>query len=141
MTPSRAALDGYPIEVRSPVDGTGYEIGACALVRGAPEQERENARTFYRLADLFPRRGMLYRSEKSCRLPANSTARAADGLPPLDEVKLITYDLEWAGENRTRLISYFDTHIYSARTKGNTAQLKRRCFAEILCPDFVAVSR
>ena len=43
-------------------------------------------------------------------------ATGADGLPRLDEVKLITYDLEWAGKNRTRLISYFDTHIYSART-------------------------
>lgn len=57
-----------------------------------------------------------YIEAKSCRLPANSTARAADGLPSVDEVKLITYDLEWAGKNRTRLISYFDTHIYSART-------------------------
>ena len=37
----RAVLDGYPIEVRSPADGTGYEIGACALVRNAPAGERE----------------------------------------------------------------------------------------------------
>ncbi len=58
---------------------------------------------------------MLHRSEKSCRLPKQHRPRSS-GLPPLDEVKLITYDLEWAGENRTRLISYFDTHIYSART-------------------------
>ena len=42
----RAALDGYPIEVCSPADGTGYEIGACALGRNAPERERENARIF-----------------------------------------------------------------------------------------------
>ena len=125
--------------MRSPVDGTGYEIGACALVRGAPEQGARNARTF--IDWLTSSAEECYIEAKSCRLPANSTARAADGLPPLDEVKLITYDLEWAGENRTRLISYFDTHIYSARTQYNTAQLKRRCFAEILCPDFVAVSR
>ena len=111
----RAALDGYPIEVCSPADGTGYEIGACALVRNAPERERENARIF--IDWLTSSRGEeCYIEAKSCRLPANSTARAADGLPSLDEVKLITYDLEWAGENRTRLISYFDTHIYSART-------------------------
>ena len=111
----RAALDGYPIEVCSPADGTGYEIGACALVRNAPERERENARIF--IDWMTSSRGEeCYIEAKSCRLPANSTARAADGLPSLDEVKLITYDLEWAGENRTRLISYFDTHIYSART-------------------------
>ena len=86
-----------------------------ALVRNAPEQERENARNLYRLADLFPRRGMLHRSENAAARQ-NSTARAADGLPPLDEVKLITYDLGGQARNRTRLISYFDTHIYSART-------------------------
>lgn len=111
----RAALDGYPVEVCSPADGTGYEIGACALVRGGPAEERENARLF--LDWMTSARGEeCYIEAKSCRLPANSTARAADGLPPLDEVKLISYDLEWAGENRTRLISYFDTYIYSART-------------------------
>ncbi len=33
-----------------------------------------------------------YIEAKSCRLPANSTARAADGLPSLDELNLITYD-------------------------------------------------
>lgn len=111
----RAALDGYPVEVCSPADGTGYEIGACALVRGGPAEERENARLF--LDWMTSARGEeCYIEAKSCRLPANSTARAVDGLPPLDEVKLISYDLEWAGENRTRLISYFDTYIYGART-------------------------
>lgn len=39
-----------------------------------------------------------YIEAKSCRLPANSTARAADGLPSLDELNLISYDAEWAGE-------------------------------------------
>ena len=129
----RAALDGYPIEVRSPADGTGYEIGACALVRNAPERERENARIF--IDWLTSSRGEeCYIEAKSCRLPANSTARAADGLPPLDEVKLITYDLEWAGENRTRLISYFDTHIYSARTLRQHRTIK----AAVLCGNFVS---
>ena len=75
-----------------------------------------------------------YIEAKSCRLPANSTARAADGLPSVDEVKLITYDLEWAGKNRTRLISYFDTHIYSARTLRQHRTIK----AAVLCGNFVS---
>jgi len=106
----RAALDGYPIEVRSPADGTGYEIGACALVRNAPERERENARIF--IDWLTSSRGEeCYIEAKSCRLPANSTARAADGLPSLDELNLISYDAEWAGENRSRLVRYFTENI------------------------------
>ena len=106
----RAALDGYPIEVRSPADGTGYEIGACALVRNAPAGERENACTF--LDWMTSARGQeCYIEAKSCRLPANSTARAADGLPSLDELNLISYDAEWAGENRSRLVRYFTENI------------------------------
>ena len=106
----RAVLDGYPIEVRSPADGTGYEIGACALVRNAPAGERENACTF--LDWMTSARGQeCYIEAKSCRLPANSTARAADGLPPLDELNLISYDAEWAGENRSRLVRYFTENI------------------------------
>ena len=110
----------------------------------APEQERENARIF--IDWLTSSRGEeCYIEAKSCRLPANSTARAADGLPPLDEVKLITYDLEWAGENRTRLISYFDTHIYSARTlrQHRTIKAAAPCAgsgrtAAVLCGNFVS---
>lgn len=106
----RAVLDGYPIEVRSPADGTGYEIGACALVRNAPAGERENACTF--LDWMTSARGQeCYIEAKSCRLPANSTARAADGLPSLDELNLISYDAEWAGENRSRLVRYFTENI------------------------------
>ena len=106
----RAVLDGYPIEVRSPADGIGYEIGACALVRNAPAGERENAGTF--LDWMTSARGQeCYIEAKSCRLPANSTARAADGLPSLDELNLISYDAEWAGENRSRLVRYFTENI------------------------------
>ena len=72
------------------------EIGACALVRNAPAGERENACTF--LDWMTSARGQeCYIEAKSCRLPANSTARAADGLPSLDELNLISYDAEWAG--------------------------------------------
>ena len=70
---------------------------ARARVRNAPEQERENARIF--IDWLTSSRGEeCYIEAKSCRLPANSTARAADGLPPLDEVKPITYD--WSGRGK-----------------------------------------
>lgn len=110
----RAVLDGDPVELCKPADGTGYEIGVCALICNAAEEERENARAF--LDWITSARGQeCYIEVKSCRIPANSTARAADGLPSLDDLKLISYDAEWAGKNRSRLVRYFTENILDYR--------------------------
>ena len=53
-----------------------------------------------------------YIEAKSCRLPANSTARAADGLPSLDELNLISYDAEWAGRKSQPSGSLFYREYY-----------------------------
>lgn len=109
----RAALDGYPVELRFPEDGTGYEIGACALVRGGPAAERENARRF--IDWMTSQRGQeCYIEAKSSRLPANSTARSADGLPAVQDIQIAAYDPEWAGMNRSRLVEQFRLQIKGA---------------------------
>lgn len=107
----RAMLDGYPVSLHIPEDGTGYEIGACALIRGGPREEQQNARQFINWMT-SPRGQECYIEAKSCRLPANSMARAADGLPALQDMNLIAYDLEWAGRNRSRLV---DTFLHEVR--------------------------
>lgn len=109
----RAVLDGYPVELCVPSDGTGYEIGACALVRGGPRDEQANARRFIDWMT-SPRGQECYIEAKSCRLPANSMARAADGLPALADMNLIAYDLEWAGQNRARLVDTFVRQVHGA---------------------------
>ena len=112
----RAALDGYPVELCYPEDGTGYEVGACAIVRGGPPQELENAKHFINW--MTSQRGQeCYIEAKSSRLPANSTARSADGLPALKDIKTVEYDLEWAGSNRARLIEAFRERFPSAQTR------------------------
>ncbi|MBS6546723.1 MAG: ABC transporter substrate-binding protein [Butyricicoccus pullicaecorum] len=112
----RAALDGYPVELQYPTDGTGFEIGACALVRGGPKEERENARKF--VDWMTSQRGQeCYIEAKSSRLPANTAARTADGLPAFSELNLIDYDPEWAGENRARLIAAFEKNVTRAQTQ------------------------
>lgn len=102
----RVALDGYPIALRYPEDGVPYEIGACALVRGGPAKERENA---MRLIDwMTSERGQeCYLEAKSSRLPTNANARAADGLSDPDTLPLIECDPAWAGKNRTGLTQAF----------------------------------
>lgn len=110
----RAMLDGYPVELCVPADGTGYEIGACALIRGGPREEQQNARKFIDWMT-SPRGQECYIEAKSCRLPANSMARAADGLPALQDMNLIAYDLEWAGQNRARLVETFLRQVRSEK--------------------------
>lgn len=87
----RSSLDGYPVELQYPADGTAAEIGACALVRGGPPEEQENARRF---VDWFlSRRGQeCFIEAKSCRLPVNTAARTVDGLPALGTLDLIEPD-------------------------------------------------
>lgn len=110
----RAVLNGRPLELVTPFDGTGYEIGACALLRNGLKQEQENARVFMNW--ITSARGQeCYIEAKSCRLPANSTARAADGLPALNDLNLISYDMQWAGANRTRLVQQFTEIINGAQ--------------------------
>ena len=113
----RAVLNGRPLELVTPFDGTGYEIGACALLRNGLKQEQENARVFMNW--ITSARGQeCYIEAKSCRLPANSTARAADGLPALNDLNLISYDMQWAGANRTRLVQQFTEIINGAIVGG-----------------------
>ena len=38
--------EGYPIELSFPTDGTGYEVGAMALIKGGPADEQETAKKF-----------------------------------------------------------------------------------------------
>ena len=42
----KPAVQGYPVEVSFAEDGTGYEIGAIAMVKNGPADEVENAKAF-----------------------------------------------------------------------------------------------
>ncbi len=102
----KPALNGYPVELAYPSDGTGYEIGACALMQGGPADERDNACRF--IDWMTSQRGQeCYIEAKSSRLPVNTNAHPADGLPALEQLNIIEYDPIWAGKNRKRLVQRF----------------------------------
>lgn len=109
----KPAAEGYPIEIVFPNDGTGYEVGAAALIKNGPADEVENAK---KLIDwLMSARGQeCFIESKSNRLPVNTNAKVTEGLVPLDNLDVIDYDAVWAGENRARLIDEFNKTVDSA---------------------------
>lgn len=105
--------EGYPIELSFPEDGTGYEVGACALIKNGPEDEQENAKKFIDWMTSTDGQN-LYAENDSFRVPTNSKAEVADGLVTLDEVKCIDYDATWAADNKADLTARFESDIIAA---------------------------
>ena len=108
------ANEGYPIELSFPDDGTGYEVGAMALIKGGPADEQENAKAFIDW-QLSKRGQECFIESKSNRLPINTEAKITDGLTKISDLKVIDYDAVWAGENRTRLVEAFTEKVDSAK--------------------------
>jgi iron(III) transport system substrate-binding protein len=105
--------EGYPIELSFPDDGTGYEVGACALIKNGPADEQENAKKFIDWMTSTDGQN-LYAENGSFRVPTNSKATVADGLVTLDQVKCIDYDATWAADNKSTLTARFESDVIAA---------------------------
>jgi iron(III) transport system substrate-binding protein len=103
-------MEGYPIELVFPSEGTGYEVGAVALIKNGFAQEQENARRFIDWC-MSVRCQELYIDSGSNRLPVNTRARYTPGLISLDNLPIINYDAVWAGQNKTDFVRKFDEQI------------------------------
>ncbi len=94
--------------VTFPSEGTGYEIGAVALVNGA--QNPDNAKKWIDWSlqadtqEIGPAVG-------SFQLPTNPDAAVSDLSVSLDEVPLIDYDFDAAGAARTELTQRFEDEV------------------------------
>ncbi|WP_096185602.1 ABC transporter substrate-binding protein [Evansella halocellulosilytica] len=102
--------EGYPITLSFPEDGTGYEVGAVALINNGPEDEVENAQKFIDWA-ISKEAQDLFETSGHYRLPVNPEANVPDGATPLTDLDIIDYDAVWAGEHRDELINRFDNEI------------------------------
>lgn len=103
---AKGAEKGYPIRASFPKEGTGFEIGSLALIKGAPEAELGKKFMDWALSvkaqNLF---------QEWYRIPLNPKATVAKGAITKDKVKLISFDEEWAGKNRDRLIDRWRSEI------------------------------
>lgn len=105
------ALQGAPVKIVSPCEGTGYEIGSMSLIKGA--KNLDNAKKWYDWAltpaaqSIGPKAGVSY------QVPSNKNAFLPDKAPRLADVKLIDYDFVKYGSSaeRKRLLSKWDAEV------------------------------
>lgn len=90
---------GFPIALTFPKEGTGYEIGAMALVKNGPSQAE--AKTFIDWMLSLKAQDMM---RSWFRIPLHPKAEIAKGAVKADMVKLINFDAAWAGKSKRRLI-------------------------------------
>ncbi len=104
------AVQGAPVKVVAPCEGTGYEIGSMSIIKGAPNLE--NAKKWYEWA-LTPEAQALGAQAKAYQVPSNRHAAAPPQAPKFSEIKLINYDFAKYGSSaeRRRLLSKWDKEV------------------------------
>lgn len=108
--------EGYPIELSFPSDGTGYEVGAVAIIKGGKAEEMDNAKKF--IDWICATSGQdLYAENDSFRVPTNTKAKVSEGLVTLDQVETIKYDAVWAASNKSDYCAQFEEKIAGAPTE------------------------
>ena len=97
---------GLPIKLLFPKDGTGYEVGAMALLKGA--QNVASAKKWIDWA-LTVEGQEIGQTVKAYQAPTNPKAKAPK--PEFLQVKLIDYDAEYAGSMEEKLRTTFTEDI------------------------------
>ena len=102
--------DGFPVKTAAPCEGTGYEIGGIALVKGA--RNKENAKRYYDWL-MSPAGQSIGAKAGSLQSPANKTFKPDPRIPSMDGVKLIKYDFQKYGQaaERKRLIDRWTREV------------------------------
>ncbi|MEY2661268.1 MAG: putative 2-aminoethylphosphonate-binding periplasmic protein precursor [Pseudomonadota bacterium] len=102
----------FPVQSAAPCEGTSYEIGGIAIVKGA--RNPDAARRYYDFL-MGPVGQSLGGKADSLQTPANKTFRADPRIPSSDGVRLIRYDFEFYGKasERKRLIDRWQREVES----------------------------
>ncbi len=98
-----------PLVLSFPAEGTGYEIGGMAIVKGA--KHLDAAKLWFDWA-LTPETQSLGPKYKAYQAPTVKGAVAS--MPELMQAKLIAYDFQWAGTNKKTIVDKFTNEIAKA---------------------------
>ena len=96
------------IVLSAPKEGTGYEIGAVAVIKGGPDQEA--AKKF--VDWVLSKKGQeLGQSVGSYQFLTNPEAKPPTQADELKATKLIDYNLDWAGKTKSALVEKWSNAI------------------------------
>ncbi|MDA3941547.1 MAG: ABC transporter substrate-binding protein [Spirochaetia bacterium] len=104
--------EGYPLKVVFPKEGVGFEAPAVSIIKGAKNMEAAQI-----LVDwLVSKEGQDVLSEvKTFFYPVNAKATLAMGMPQFSELKTIGVDVQWAGDNKKRLVERWVNEVLPAK--------------------------
>ena len=107
------AVQGAPVVVVAPCEGTGFEIGGMSIIRGA--RNMENARRFYDWALTAEAQAIAVQAN-AFQVPSNANATVPPQAPRLSDIRLIDYDFAKYGSSaeRTRLLARWDAEVRNA---------------------------
>jgi iron(III) transport system substrate-binding protein len=100
------------LEVSFPEEGTGYEIGGVGVIANAPEPNAAKAWVDWSLEASTQEIGAA--EAASFQLPTNPDAAVDERSVNLDEVTLVEYDFQAAGEARADLTARFEDEVAAA---------------------------
>ena len=100
----------YPVQTTAPCEGTSYEIGGIALVKGA--RNKALGQKYYDFL-MSPQGQALGAKANSLQFPAHKATPLDPRIPRLDNVRLIKYDFEKYGKSaeRKRLIERWTKEV------------------------------
>ena len=102
----------YPVKTVAPCEGTSYEVGGIAMVKG--QRNKDAARRYYDWL-MSPQGQAIGAQVNSLQVPANKTFKPDPKIPQLDAVRLIKYDFEKYGKaaERRRLLARWTKEVDS----------------------------
>lgn len=100
---------GLPLQLTFPAEGTGYEIGGTAIVKGAQHPDLAKLWVDWALTPAAQELGPKYNA-----FQAPTVIGAEASRPELLEVNLINYDFDYCGSNKTAFVDRFTNEIANA---------------------------
>ena len=104
-------VQGSPVKIASPCEGTGYETGSVSIVKGS--KNLEAAKKFYDWTLSADAQKLIGADLKIYSIPSNKGAVAHPDAPKITEMKLIVYDGVKYGSSagRKRLLMKWDVEV------------------------------
>lgn len=103
---------GYPLITVFPKEGVGFEAPAISIVKGA-RREAEARRLVDWVISLEGQNTLA--DQETFFFPVTEKAKRQVGLPSLRLIPLIKYDVDFAGKNRTRLVTRWVNEVLGGR--------------------------